>query len=296
MEELKRLAERWRQFWPRADVPRMMLDVAARATAAMVAWNLEEVKALGGGEVALVCGARQEGRGVVLKLQPRGHGEEGSLAGEAVALAVWSGSGASVPLLGSRDAGLTLLLERLQPGRPLDALGMGGEERLRTLGAMVARLHARTPSSPVAVIGLAEYCRPWRDGLAGDPTALAELDALLAGSEDEVLLHGDLHGGNALEHRDRWVAIDPHAVGGDRHADIWALIDPLSPVLQASREGVTAAVATYAGAANLDPVRVARWARMRATAEAALLERIERPSADLRAWAAGLRRFAALAG
>ncbi|MBS1883499.1 MAG: phosphotransferase [Actinobacteria bacterium] len=270
-----------------------MRDVAARAAAATIAWSLEEVEALGGGEVALVCGARQGGREVVLKLQPRGHEEERSLAGEAVALAVWSGSGASVPLLGSRDAGLTLLLERLQPGRPLDALRVGGEGRLRTLGALVARLHAHTPSSPVAVTGLAEYCRPWRDGLAGDRTALAELDALLAGSEDEVLLHGDLHGGNALEHRGEWVAIDPHAVSGDRHADIWALIDPLSPVLQASREEVAAAVATYAGAANLDPARAARWARMRAMAEAALLERSERPSAADRAWATGLRRFAA---
>src|SRR4029077_445436 len=223
----------------------------------------------------------------------RGHEEEQSLAGEAVALAAWSGSGAAVSLLGSRESGLPLLLERLGSGRPLDAAGMSGEERLRTLGALVARLHSRTPPSTFGVIGLAEYCNPWRDRLTGDQAALAELDALLADSDDETLLHGALHGGNALEHRGGWVAIDPHALGGDRHADIAALIDPLSPILREDGEAVTAAVATYAGAANLDPVRVARWARVRAKAEAALIERGGRPSADERARATRLRRFAA---
>lgn len=295
MEELERLAAGWRRFWPRADVTWMTSDVAARATGAMVDWGLENVKSLGGGEVALVCTAQQGEQEVVLKLQPRGHEEEQSLAGEAIALAVWSGSGAAVPLLGTRDGGLTLLLERLEPGRPLDAVGMAEEERLRILGTLVARLHAPL-APPVAVTGLAEYCDPWRGPLADDPAALAELDALLAASDDQVLLHGDLHGGNALEHRGGWVAIDPHAVSGDRHADIWALIDPLSPALRADAEEVTAAVATYADAANLDPVRAARWARMRATAEAAMLERSERPSVDDRAWAAGLRRFAAALG
>jgi streptomycin 6-kinase len=292
VEELKRLLGRWRRFWPEANHGLMVVDVAARARAAMVAWGLEDVRPLGGGEIALVCGATWEGKPVVLKVQPRGHAEEGSLAAEAVALAVWSGSGEAVSLLSSRDAGLTLLLARLDPGRPLDASEVDAEARLRILGSLAARLHAASPPGRVPVAALADYCAPWRDGLADDPTTLAELDALLADVENEVLLHGDLHGGNALDHGGGWVAIDPHAVWGDRHAEIWALIDPLSPFLDADRGEALDAIRVYATAARLDPHRAHRWARTRAAAEAALIARAHAPSVEERAWGARLRSFA----
>ena len=65
------------------------------------------------------------------------------------------------------------------------------------------------------------YARAWRRVLGDSP--------LLDPADDDVLLHADLHGANALRHGAGWRVIDPHAVRGDRHADVWALIDPLAP-------------------------------------------------------------------
>ena len=125
---------------------------------------------------------------------------------------------------------------------------------------------------------------------------LADLEELLASSDREVLLHADLHGGNALEHHGSWLAIDPHAVRGDPHADVWALIDPLAPALPAgAAAGPTAwrAVEIYAAAANLEPARAARWARVRAIAEATSIAGSATATADEHEWAERASRFAA---
>jgi streptomycin 6-kinase len=285
------LSRNWRRFWPAADAATMTADAVSRVETAISEWGLEQVEPLGGGDVALVCAAEREGLPVVLKVHPRGHHEERDLSGEAVALRAWSACGAAVQLLGSGDGDLTLLLERLSPGPALDATEIPGDERLRILAGLAARLHAGAPRAPRALATLAEYGASWRDRLGDDPGA-AEFDRLLAESSEEALLHGDLHGGNALRHGDTWVAIDPHGVRGDRHADVWALIDPLSPVLAREGEAVMDAVATYADAAALDPLRAARWARLRATAEASEIAQASSPSAEEREWEAGLRRFA----
>jgi streptomycin 6-kinase len=293
--ELERLARGWRGFWPDADVGAMGADVRARLTTAVERWGLEGVALLGGGNVALVCTALAERRPVVLKLHPGGHGEVGFMAAESVALEAWGGSGAAPELFDLADDRLTLLMERLEPGLQLDATGVDWEERLRILGRLAARLHAH--GAPTAGIPtLAEYGADWRRHLARDPALLAELDELLATTDGEALLHSDLHGGNALEHRGSWLAIDPHAVRGDPHADVWALIDPLAPALP---EGAGAAptarhlVEVYATAANLDPVRAGRWARVRAAAEAASIAADDALDADEREWGERLGRFAA---
>jgi streptomycin 6-kinase len=272
----------------------MVVDVRERLGAAVDRWGLGEVAVLGGGEVALVCTAVGE-RPVVLKLHPRGHHEERYLAAEAVAMKAWRGSGAVPELFARADDGLTLLFERLEPGRPLDATDVSWEERLRILGRLAARLHAHG-ALPTGVPALAEYAADWRRQLVDHPAALAELEALLATSNQEALLHADLHGGNALEHRGEWLAIDPHAVRGDPHADVWALIDPLAPALPAGAGAAAAArhaVEVYAMAANLDPSRAGRWARVRATGEAASIADSGAATADEREWAERLRRFAA---
>ena len=248
---------------------------------------------LGGGNVALVCGAERDGHAVVLKVHPRGHREERELAGEAAALGAWSGSGAAVELLAQRDRGLTLLLERVSPGLPLDESGLAGGRRLEVLGEVARRIHRLSGEAPAGVFGLAEYCSPWRGVLAGTPESLEELDALLGTSPEPVVLHSDLHGGNVLAHDDGWVAIDPHGLIGDRNAEIWSLIDPLSPVLDADPAAARAAVAAFAAAAELDPVRASRWARLRAVAEARTIEVDEAADADDRIWATKMLHFAA---
>lgn len=291
---LARLAARWATYWPEADVEAMAADVLARVEAARRAWGLDGLVPFAGGDVALVAAAGD----AVLKVGPRGHADEPLMAAEGEALAFWTPTGAVPRLLGGRDGGLTLLLERVRPGDTLDESGAPFEERLSILGGLARRLH-RAGRPLARVPHIAAYARDWRATFAAaDPAALAELDALLAPGPDDVVVHADLHGANALrDARGGWRAIDPHAVRGDRHADVWALIDPLVPALP---EDEAAAVAVagrwltrYCGAAGLEPGRAAAWVRLRARAEALAIDaRAESATPEDRAWAVRLHRAA----
>lgn len=253
----------------------MARDVAARAEAAAEAWGLRGLTPLTGGNVALVLAADD----VVLKVHPRGHADDEHLVAERAALAWWAATATVPRLVGWRDGGFTFLMQRLLPGRPLDATEVAWEERIETLGALVSRLHVSTPTpTSIPHIGGA-YSRSWRRVLGDSP--------LLQPADDDVLLHADLHGGNALRHGSGWRVIDPHAVRGDRHADVWALIDPLAPAPPDERTAWSW-VERYAAAANLDPGRAAAWVCLRARGEA-----LNGADGDA-AWQARLRRMADL--
>ncbi|TWH20637.1 aminoglycoside phosphotransferase family protein [Prauserella rugosa] len=267
---------RWRRYWPDADVQAMADDVRTRAEAAIAAWGLRDATPLTGGHIALVLASGD----VVLKVHPRGHPDDVHLAAEAAALTAWRRSGAAADLLDIRDDGFTLLLERLRPGTPLDAVDLTWQQRLDVLGELAGRLHAASGPAPASVPHIGGgYSRDWRRLLGPSP--------LLEPADDDVVLHADLHGANAVRHGSRWRVIDPHAVRGDRHADVWALIDPLAP---APPEAATARawVERYAAAANLDPDRAAEWVHLRARAEA-----LAGADGD-HAWATRLKRWAEL--
>jgi streptomycin 6-kinase len=293
--QLDDLRRRWRGFWPAADADAIAADVAARRDAALTRWGLADARPLPGGHVAAVLAARRGDERVVLKVNPRGHGDDGQLTGEGAALRFWAPTGAVPRLLASGDDGLTLLMDQVRPGVPLDAGALPWEERLSLLARLAARLHAAPGTPPPEAQHLADYARDWRRVLAGGPLA-ALLEELIVPRPDDVLLHADLHGGNALRGGDGWVVVDPHAVRGDRHADVWALIDPLAPPLPTD-PGVAAAraaalVAGYADAAGLDRGRAADWTRLRARAEALQLDAADDASPEDAAWATRLHRFA----
>jgi streptomycin 6-kinase len=259
---LRDLATRWQRYWPQADVARIVADVEARAHAARVAWDLPSLEPLHGGVVALTCAAGD----VVVKVVPRHHPEEALMRGEGEALAHWAATGAAVPLLDRRDDGMTLLLPRLRPASSLDDLPY--DDQLAEAGALVARLHAAGPA-PRDLPSIEDHVAIYRR--VPDP----ELDRLLESTAgDPVAVHADLHGGNVLLDGDRWVAIDPKGVRGDRHLDIWLLVCPQAPPLPsdpgAARAEAQRRVDLYATAARLDPARAAAWARVVARAEAVL--------------------------
>ena len=300
---LERLAPRWAGYWPGLDLVSEAASVRRRLDAAVRAWGLDEVRVIAGGNVALVAAARRSGDDglvveTVVKVTPRGRMDTTMVAAEAEALERWRSTGAAVDLLDRRDGGGTVLLARLVPGTTLDASGVAGDERLQVLGTLAGRLHAVGRASDGGQT-LEEYATPWRRALSGDAAAVDELDALVrpsADGADDVMLHGDLHGGNALLDGSAWRAIDPHGALGDRHADVWALIDPSVPLLPddpgAARRTVRHRVAVYARAADLDADRVAAWARLRARAEALAIDAAASPSADDVAWAVRLRSTA----
>lgn len=292
---LSRLAPHWAGYWVGHDVAAEAAAVRSRFDEAVRAWEVRDVEVVPWGGVALVVTGSRHGAGVVVKVSPRGRCDDAELAGEASALGAWRTSGAAVRLLGQRDGGATLLLERLRPGTMLDETGVGATERLVLLGSLARRLHALGPA-PADLQPMSAFAEPWRRTLAGEADSLADLDLLCAPAVDDVVVHVDLHGRNVLRDGDRWVVIDPKGVRGDRHADVWALVDPSVPELpsdaRAARRLAHERVALYAAAAGLDPDRAAAWSRLRARAGALALDAATTVSDDDAAWAVRLRRVA----
>ena len=170
-----------------------------------------------------MCAAIRDGGPVVLKLTPRGHPDDELLASEAVTLDFWRPTGAAIELLGSARRRLHAAARARAPRRPLLHSGLSWEEMLAELGRLARRLHAAgTP--PPAILPDERLRR-------GLDRRTAELGELLLPSPDDVLVHLDLHPGNALRVDGGWKAIDPHGARADRNAEIWALICPEAPAL-----------------------------------------------------------------
>jgi streptomycin 6-kinase len=189
-------------------------------------WELRVDGAAGFGVVALVIPVvRVDGTAAALKLQP----VDEETFGEPVALRAWAGRGA-VRLLEHDPASGSLLLERLDAGRPLATLE-DDSAAVERIARLLAELNA-VPAPPGLrrLRGIAEAM------LGGAPEILASLPdpserrllaacagrvaELLAGAVEERLLHWDLHYDNVLasyrpdpEHR--WLAIDPKPLAGD---------------------------------------------------------------------------------
>lgn len=161
----------------------------------------------------------------VLKLQLLDEETEG----EPAALRAWAGGGA-VRLLGHDPATGTMLLERLDAGRPLSRLpdrrraveiladllarltAAPAPPGLRTLGGVAARMVAGAPAAAVRLryAGEAALLRDW---------AAAVRD--VADEPGDRLLHWDLHEGNVLAAvREPWLAIDPKPLAGDPGFDL----------------------------------------------------------------------------
>ncbi|MEV6978658.1 aminoglycoside phosphotransferase family protein [Kitasatospora sp. NPDC093806] len=197
----------------------------ALAADALDRWSLSLDGPLEHGLVGLVLPVRRaDGTLAVLKLQP----VDEETVGEPIALRAWNGRGA-VRLLDHDPATGTMLLERLDPARSLDALH---DDRVVT--EVIADLLAELTShqAPAELRTLAEVA----DGmLAQVPAAIGALSdeadrrllADCAAALREVrpepgdrLLHWDLHGGNVLapvdpDARAAWIAIDPKPLAGD---------------------------------------------------------------------------------
>ena len=252
--------------------------MSERFAAAVEHWRLSDLEPLDSGAVALVCAAGD----AVLKLNPRGHPDDHQLAGEGDSLAFYEPTGAVARLLGQRDDGFTLLMERLEPGTPLDQTALSWEARLDVLGGLAARLHAQGEPGD-GFISMRNFWADWPG---------PELERLVASADADVLVHADLHGGNVLLHGTEWRVIDPKGVRGDRHADIWALVEPDAPPLptdpDAAAETAWSWVTRYATAAGMDAERAGAWTRVRAVGEATWITD--------EAWAGRLRALAAALG
>ena len=190
------------------------------------------------------------------------------LSTEIEALRAFDGHGA-VRLLEVEEVQGALLLERLEPGTPLD---LAADEDGATAAA-ASVMHRLWRPAPVGnrFPSIADWCsglgrlRARFDGGTGPfPRSLVEraeglFRDLLASAGAPVLLHGDLHHGNVLADGTGWRAIDPKGVVGEPAYEVGALLrNPLPGILSTPRV-LSRRIDLLAELLDMDRARIRDW-------------------------------------
>lgn len=152
---------------------------------------------------------------------------------EAAALAQWQGRGA-VQMLDYDPRRRALLLERCTPG---SSLWEESEDDATEAVAGVLEELWETPGSRSPFQALSSAAGVWSEDLSAayerwehpfEQEIFEEAIAFMATARpprsDDVILHQDLHGGNALRRGDDWVAIDPKPLVGERAFDLTSYV------------------------------------------------------------------------
>lgn len=206
----------------------------------------------------------------VLKLGPPGSPD---LRHEAAVLSAISGDGAARVL--DFDAALgALLLERVRPGDALWSVPPAADrEATAAIASVLQRWWRPVPpgldARPLAelALGFDRYRAVHGDG-GPVPAALVAAAAdvwhdMLSTTQEEVLLHGDLHHGNVLRSaRQEWLAIDPKGLAGDAVYDCASMLSNPHHVIPAEpdlRRLLTTRAADLAGVLGLDQHRILAW-------------------------------------
>ncbi|KOV86786.1 aminoglycoside phosphotransferase [Nocardia sp. NRRL S-836] len=231
-------------------------------------WGLSLGAPFEGGSAATVMRCRwPDGTPAVLKVGR----DRDLIAAQAAALALFAPSGRVPAVLAfDADAG-AVVLEEVLPGTAAEDLPAYA---LPALWAdLLAALHGvGVPEQPTGTLRARceeAFARVGRR--LGDPAVAARIGPidwaramqrcarLLDTTGAPVLLHGDLHPGNALDAGPArgLVAVDPKACVGDPCFDAVDLV-----LTGAGQEGVTARCAAVAAACDLDGDRLFAWARV----------------------------------
>lgn len=136
----------------------------------------------------------------------------------------WNGEGAARILDHEGDA---LLMERAIRGKSLTNMVKNhqDDEASRIICNVVAELHVNKKKPlPSSLVPLSDWFRALevaatqQGGIFIQAAAVAR--ELLTNSQEEVVLHGDIHHDNILDFGDRgWLAIDPKGLFGERYYD-----------------------------------------------------------------------------
>src|SRR3954451_22644023 len=152
----------WARWFPDVHLDQRA-EMGHRLGEALRAWGLGDVEPLHGGHVAYVVAAGD----VVVKVNPRIEDEPG-LQHEGHALRHWADGGAAVALLDERDAGFTLLLERLRPGTTLADEDAPVLDTLAAVGRIAKRLAEAGSGGGFPCLADSPMATEWRDALDGD--------------------------------------------------------------------------------------------------------------------------------
>lgn len=174
----------------------------------------------------------------------------------------WNGHGAARVMAHDENA---ILMERAEAGTSLaDFARSRDDDASRIICAVLGQLHAPRDQPPAALVPLTDWFEPLRAaaearaGLFG--IAAAKASDLLAGQQDIVALHGDMHHGNVLDFGPRgWLAIDPKGLIGDRYFDYANIFcNPDHEI--ATRPGrLSRQIGVVAEAAHLQHSRLLAW-------------------------------------
>lgn len=247
-------------------------------------------------------GTLGNGKGAVLKLSFL----KEELVRETDVLRAYEGRGAIRVLDADGERG-GALLEAVVPGTPLSSVE-DDDRATEIFCGVFRRLHPSVPTigsypSMKQHFAALDRCRA-RIGNQGNAAAAipedwltiaeANLAYLIATTNENLLLHGDLHHANMLRQgEERWAVIDPKGIIGDIH------FEPIQYLLNYEDRGgdrdtvLRRRIAIMADRLGLDSRRIAMWGVARGVLEACW--GIEDGSAD---WPRGIRiaeRFAGCA-
>jgi streptomycin 6-kinase len=176
----------------------------------------------------------------------------------------WAGEGAARVLAHDGDA---LLMERATGQRSLADIARAGQDDVvtRILCAAAARLHApRSRALPPSLVPLSQWFRELAPAAARYGGILAQAaamaGALLADQQDIVVLHGDIHHGNALDFGPRgWLTIDPKGLLGERTFDFVNILRNPEEETALTPGRFAHQVAVIVDAAVVERVRLLQW-------------------------------------
>jgi len=251
------------RYGPRVDA--WVAGIPALAARLAANWGLELGEMFAGGASAVVfrC-VWPDGTPAVLKLSP----DRELLGRQAGMLRLFAESGRVPAVLAADPEAGGVVLTEVRPGTLAEDLPPGSLPPL--WAGLLAALHAvPVPAQPPGQLG--NRCDEAFDRVGkrlADPLIGRYLDQkawalarerchrLLDTQQKIVLLHGDLHLGNALDGGAGLIAIDPKACAGD---PCWDAVDYV--LAGAGREGVRVRCERVASACGLDGDRLHEWTR-----------------------------------
>ncbi|EIV91169.1 aminoglycoside phosphotransferase family protein [Frankia sp. QA3] len=239
-------------------------------------WGLQHVGEPMHGLVGLVLPVREDtGEERVLKIS----WPDEETRHEPTGLRAWAGRGA-VLLLAVDNTRNAMLLERLDATTTLQHQPI--IEAIDAAASVLRQLHIQAPAGLPTTTETAErwhtaLAREWRRLGKPGPAHLIDAATLTCNdlaheTEQAALLHGDFHFANVLAgSRQRWNAIDPQPLSGDREYDLLPLLRNRWPEIvagQGASRGVRYRLDALSEAAGLDRAKARRWSFVRSVDDA----------------------------
>jgi len=232
-------------------------------------WEITEIHPLPNLSYNYVVLGVRNGTPVILKIGNNIGFDSSAIAREATALAVLSGP--CVKVLAQDDRLGALLLECLSPGTMLKEFFPDRDiEGIRITANIIKSFKSRQNPAPLFLpVGdiLMILDKDWP--VVGRHLQKARVlrTSLLATTPNQVLLHGDLHHENILQHGDMWRVIDPKGFVGDPAYECGAYIRNPFPEILVCPDMLTIIkkrLQMFADLLNLDERRIAQWTYVQA--------------------------------